>query len=183
MLIPLGFLAASGGVSSDFVLLDSRVLTSAEASVTFSSLGSYSGTYKHLQIRWSLRSNRAFNGDIMAIQLNNDTAGGNYAYHWLAGSGSAVNSGGEANSNLITYVKAANSTADAFSGGVTDVLDAFQTKNKTMRHFFDGADDRQLVLASTLWKNTASITDITFRPLVGTAWLTHSRFSLYGIKG
>jgi hypothetical protein len=51
---PLGILSAAGaggGVAGDYELISSEILGTTAASVTFSSLGDYSSTYKHLQIR------------------------------------------------------------------------------------------------------------------------------------
>ena len=182
----LGFfaVAGAGGAAGSFDLLETQVLGSSQASVTFSSLSTYASTYKHLQIRMSVRSTRSADGDILAIQYNGDTTAGNYAYHFLAGSGSAVNSGGEAtNFYAMTYIMAGSNPTNAFTPAVTDILDPFETnKNTVARTLFGGAFDRQIVLQSYLWKNTAALTSIAIKPVIGSTLLTGSRFSLYGIK-
>jgi hypothetical protein len=184
MLIPLGILAASGASAGSFDLLETQVLGSNTASVTFSSLSSYAATYEHLQIRMTVRSTRSADGDILAIQYNGDTTAGNYAYHFLAGSGSSVNSGGEAtNFYAMTYIMAGSNPTNAFTPAVVDILDPYNTnKNTVARTLFGGAFDRQIVLQSFLWKNTAALTSIAIKPVIGSTLLTGSRFSLYGIK-
>ena len=94
MPIPLGILAVAGagaaGGGGAFDLLETTVLGSDTASVTFSNLNTYSA-YKHLQIRLVARSTNASASRSVRIQFNGDTAS-NYAYHYLLGDGSSVSS-------------------------------------------------------------------------------------------
>jgi hypothetical protein len=186
MLIPLGFLAGSGaGFESDYELIESTVLGSSTPSVTFSSLGSYSSTYKHLQLRIVARTDRASEpGDVVLVRLNGDT-GANYAYHQLSGNGSSVGSGGSSSQTEIWAWRIAGSTATAnsFGGMVMDLLDVYATKNKTVRAFSGMTGGlNEVFLNSGLWNNTASLTTITLDQ-IGSNFVSGSRFSLYGIKG
>ena len=180
------FLAGNSPVSlGAYDLLETEILTSSQSSVVFSGLNStYGADYQHLQLRMTVRTDRANTGDILGMTFNSDTTDANYAYHWLAGSGSAVNSGGEAlRPYAATYINAGSEPANAFSGVVTDLLDPFSTsKYLTARSFFSGAYDRQVVLSSLLWENTNSLTSITIAPIIGANWVTNSRFSLYGLR-
>ena len=79
----------------------------------------------------------------------------------------------------------ASGPANAFGAGVYDILDPYSTtKNKTTR-LFGGrgfvTGDHKIVLASGLWRNTASVTSIDL--VANDNFVTGSRFSLYGIKG
>jgi hypothetical protein len=186
MLIPLGILAASGaGLVPDYELISTTVLGGTAASVTFSNLGDYSSTYKHLQIRATARSSRASTVDGLAVRLNGDS-GSNYAQHSLQGNFNSVTSSGATSltRSVVSIITGASSTANYFGGVVIDLLDPFSsTKNKTLRGFGGMASDF-IRLDSGLYINTASVTSITLIQTEGANNLVAgSRFSLYGIRG
>jgi hypothetical protein len=188
MPIPLGVLAVAGagaaGGGGAFDLLETTVLGSDAASVTFSSLGSYSA-YKHLQIRMVSRCTRAATIADTFVQVNGDT-GNNYAYHRMLGSGSSV---GEASSinranAFLAYTSAANATANNFATTVFDILDFSSTSKTTTFRSLTGmvnTSGNLIGLFSGLWNNTAAVTSINIFPEAGN-FLTGSRFSLYGYK-
>jgi hypothetical protein len=189
MLIPFGVLSAAGaggGVAGDYELISTEILTSFQSSVTFSNLGIYSSTYKHLQIRMVARDDRAIDINNIFFTLNGDT-GANYSFHLLAGTGSAVISDngvsqsiGAAGTSLGT-----SGVANAFAPSILDILDPFSTtKNKTTRQF-SGANSTasQIRLWSSNHRSTASMTSINLFPSGGSSFLAGSRFSLYGIRG
>jgi hypothetical protein len=187
----LGFFATAGaGAAGSFDLLETQILGSSTSSVTFSSLSTYSATYKHLQIRYVAKSDRSSGdgNDAMIMTLNGDT-GANYNSHILQGDGSAVNSGFETYQNAMEYTYIAGTggnTTGAFACGVMDLLDAFSTsKFKTRRTLVNnslGGSFKTVALSSALWRNTAAISSITFDQRYGSNFVTGSRFSLYGIK-
>lgn len=181
MLIPLGFLAGSGGgVGTDYELIETVVLGSAQPSITFSNLNTYSSTYKHFQIR-STHAWTSSGATDLAMRLNADT-GTNYDWHSLRGNGSSVDSIAGTNTNYIRLGFVADTT---FGGSVTDILDAYSSsKNKTVRTLVgnSGGGFTGINLSSGAWRNTNSITSVTI--LTGSNnFATGSRFSLYGIKG
>jgi hypothetical protein len=182
MLIPLGFLAGSGGgVDTDYELIESVILGSSQSTITFSSLGAYSSTYKHLQIRATARKSNTDNTQL--IRFNGDTAS-NYAVHFIYGNGSIVQSASGTSATAIVNYPFAGSgyTANAFGVYVMDILDAFSTtKNKTIRQL-SALSNTEIQLVSGLWINTASLTSITLTSASGDL-VAGSRFSLYGIKG
>jgi hypothetical protein len=187
MPIPLGIIAVAGagaaGAAGAYDLLETTVLGSNTASVTFSSLGSYSD-YKHLQIRATIRTARSINGDFHYIRFNSDT-GSNYAYHELVGQGSSVASSASTSQTYIQYSRApgTTNTANVFSSAVIDILDFNNSsKNTTIRSLsgYEAATDA-ISLFSGVWLSTAAVTSITLlQPSFNT--LAGSRFSLYGIK-
>ena len=187
MPIPLGILAVAGagaaGGASSFDLLETTLISTNTASVTFSGLGSYSD-YKHLEIRWTARTNMADDFDELRIRLNSDT-GSNYNGHQLQGSGSSVASAG---GSTLSYTGVASlpgntSTANAFASGVTSIADfSSSSKNTTLRTLAGRNGTFNLIrLASGLWNNTAAVTTILLYPGSGN-FVSGSRFSLYGIK-
>jgi hypothetical protein len=192
MLIPFGILSAAGagGVAEGtYELISSTILGGTAASITFSNLGDYSTTYKHLQVRYTGRSNQAQTYAGLRLTFNGDTAS-NYGSHILYGNGSNAFSAAYSSTSNILFdqheITGASVTANIFGAGVYDILDAYSTtKNKTVR-FLGGRgavpeNDKKIDLGSGLWRNTTSITSITFTP--NGDLIAGSRFSLYGIRG
>lgn len=187
MLIPLGILASSGGgAAGSYELISTSLIASSTTAVTFD-VSTLSSTYKHLQLRWTGRSTNASNDTTFLIRFNSDSTAANYRGHALYGTGSsALSTDLTSEQGIYMYgsLTAANGTANAFSAGVTDILDAFSTtKNKTIRslHGQEQAYDR-IVLNSGVWFSTAAITSIYAYTNQG-QWAAGSRLSLYGIKG
>jgi hypothetical protein len=180
----LGFFATAGagGAAGSFDLLESQVLGSTAASVTFSSLSTYASTYQHLQIRAVARMSSANTERSLVLRFNADT-GSNYNNHGLNGDGSSVSSFYFADTyNSIGSFAAANATANAFGVGVVDILDPFETtKNKTIRSLAGTPTTPQISLRSGLWRNTAAVSSITLLDPTSNL-VTGSRFSLYGIR-
>jgi hypothetical protein len=183
-LFPLGILSAAGAggaVAGSYDLLETQILGSNQSSVVFSSLGTYSSTYKHLQIR--LVANCTTSAANQFLRVNGDS-GNNYAWHYLEGSGSAVFSGGGGSLNYIGW-GVTNADSNNFTASVIDILDPFSTtKNTTVRSFTGSAraNPNWVGLYSGAWFNTASVTSISLGFGVQNL-LTNSRFSLYGLKG
>ncbi len=191
MPIPLGILAAAGFspavAGGSYDLLETTVLGSNAASITFSNLNTYASTYQHLQIRAAVRSaNSAFWGGIF-LTFNGDSAS-NYATHNLVGNGSGVSSDAEINatSTRIPFANVGSSApTNAFGGFVTDILDPYETsKFKTLRtlggRLTGGSEDR-IGLTSGLWRSTNAVTSITLTSQ-NANFITGTRISLYGVK-
>ena len=181
--------AAGQVAAGSFDLLETQVLASSAASVTFSGLSAYAADYQHLQIRYSAQSNRSspnFN-DLMSVQFNGDTAA-NYSAHYLRGYELTVQSGYNATiqwHNLSINYKG----ADIFAAGVIDILDPFDTNKYTTMRGFTGyinnasTFEHNVNLTSTSWRNTAAVNSILLDDEFGNSFTARSRFSLYGVKG
>jgi hypothetical protein len=188
-------LAGNAGYDPAAMFLIQRVAgTGSSTTVTFSSIPS---TYKHLQIRATMRStNTGTSTQNGGFYFNGDNAA-NYAQHQLFGQvntfGSAtVGVYGDASSAgfgapyVVNGVPQNSLTAGINSAWIIDIHDyASTTKNKTAR-VFQGIDSngesRGLVnLFSTVWLNTAAITSITLETATGLT--TGSTFALYGMVG
>jgi hypothetical protein len=175
--------------ASSFDLLETQVLTSNQASVTFSSLSTYAADYQHLQIRMVARNTNTGAGfnDAMRLRINGDT-GNNYASHRLATTdGPVISSANTSESFIRMWLINPNGTS-GYQANVIDFLDAYSTsKNTTIRNF-EGAMQtttnyqRFVGLTSGVWLNIAAMTSIEFSVAVD-AFATGSRFSLYGIRG
>jgi hypothetical protein len=124
----------------------------------------------------------------MYVQFNADT-GSNYNYHYLHGTGSAVNSGatfGGYPSGIvdINFLPAATAPSNSFGVATLDILDPFETSKYTTARTLSGQSGSsysRIGLTSGAWRNTASLTSITFDDIFG-SFVTGSRFSLYGLK-
>ena len=176
----LGFFATAGaGAAGSFDLLETQVLGSSAASVTFSSLSTYASSYQHLQIRFVVNGTASYRS---RLRLNGDSAS-NYATHLLYGTGSSVLSDAGTSATQIALTSGSNTT-NAFSAGVIDILDPFETtKYKTIRSLGGSVGGiTEVALSSGVWLNTNSITSILVRPDSG-SYIANSRFSLYGLKG
>jgi hypothetical protein len=191
MPIPLGIIAVAGagaaGGAGAFDLLETTVLGSDAASVTFSSLGSYSN-YKHLQVRAVVRSSRSSSVDNLILRINSDS-GTNYAAHSLVGTGSGVSSNNRTSEThtLRNKITGNTATANSFAAVTIDVLDFSSTSKNTTVRALGGmhettASQYEIGLYSGAWFNTAAVTSLTFSSLQSANLLTNSRFSLYGIK-
>jgi hypothetical protein len=188
MLIPFGVLSAAAFApvaEGDYELIASEILTTNEASITFSNLGDYSSTYKHLQIRTVGRTDRGSGAvaDTALVRINGDT-GSNYSRHFLLGDGSSVSSGAGASQTSMFGPRftAAGATANAFGAGVIDILDPYSTTKNTTIRSLNGIDIL-IYLTSGAFLSTAAVSSVTLLPEIGSNFVSGSRFSLYGIKG
>lgn len=155
-----------------------------QATITFSSIPS---TYKHLQVRYMARTNRAATQDFLLTRFNSDT-GSNYSYHQLAGDGSAAgSSAGATQTSMQSGMTAGGSTtASIFGAGVIDILDYGDTnKYKTLRTL-DGMDRNgagQVEMYSGNWRSTSAVSTITITSYGSANFVEYSSFALYGIRG
>lgn len=166
--------------------LETALVSSSVASVTFD-VSSYAALgYKHLQIRSAARLSTSFTERTINMRFNGDT-GSNYTAHYIQSNGSTPASGSETPSSRFNLAStpAANATANAFGGTIIDIVDAFATtKNKTVRVL--GANDTNAIISlrSGAWLNTSAITSIELAEYFSSSnFVSGSRFSLYGLKG
>jgi hypothetical protein len=179
-LIPLGILSSAGGGFGTYELIQTTILGSTTASVTFSGLSEYAGLYKHLQIRAVPKISTADNA--LHIQVNADT-GNNYRWHMLyTSTGTSVLSFDSGSTSSVRATYTPDTTANIFAATIVDILDPFSTtKNKTIRSL-GGYGTPRLGLYSGVWLNTNAVTEIKLIAIAGSSLLTGSRFSLYGIR-
>jgi hypothetical protein len=193
MPIPLGVLAVAGaGVApvpagNAYEWLETQILGSNQASITFSNLDTnYGSAYQHLQLRIMARTDRNDTDDFIKLQFNGDT-GNNYTTHILSGNGTNVTS---SNPRLnyanieIQAITANTQTANSFGAVIVDILDPFETtKNTTIRAMTGLTGSYNFVsLDSGLWSNTAALTSMLLDQQFGSNFITGSRFSLYGMR-
>jgi hypothetical protein len=180
--------AGAGGAAAvpAYELIQTVVLGSSQASITFSSLGTYSSTYKHLQIRGAARSDRAtFSIDSIRMLFDSNVMTDG---HRLWGNGTTVATVNEhTDAEIATNVAVSGS----FGGFVIDILDFYSTtKNKTVKSLSGtfsadagGFSGKTVQLSSSFRNSTSAISTITLDPVFGTNLVAGTRISLYGIRG
>jgi hypothetical protein len=185
MPIPLGILAAAGvrAAGGSYELLQTYSLSSSQATVTFSNLAtSYAADYQHLQIRFVAQGTRTGGNMELYATANGLTS---YRSHWLVGNGSTVSSSTLSYSKMfLGNITGADSTSQ-FGAGVIDILDPFESKNKTVRTFIGTTSaPNRVAVHSALIETTSQLSSFTFDPEpAGWGFAAGSRFSIYGLKG
>ena len=188
------FSAAGAGVvaAGDYQLIRTEILTGTQASVTFSNLGDFASTYRHLQLRILMRSDTSgASANQSVLTLNGNTSTSSYAMHQIFGNGSSVGAEGISSGSLGGIAPTlrhptSTGTSNVFAGGVIDILDAYSTtKNKVIRVLQGVQQSESSVrLSSGVFLSTASITSIGFAVQSGNgSYVAGCRFSLYGIRG
>jgi hypothetical protein len=182
----LGFFATTGAgaAAGAYELIQSQVLGTSAASVTFSSIPS---SFRHLQIRMIAKTNRTDNTAALPLLNFNSDSGSNYAWHALTGTGSSVVSLASTSTTGMRTANITNSNAafnaNNFGSGVIDILDYVSTaKNTTIRTLGGRDEANNISLISGVWLNTAAVTSLKLEDS-GFSFVSGSRFSLYGLRG
>ena len=186
----LGFWAAAGAgggaAAGPYEQIATTILTGTQATISFASIAQ---TYRHLQIRYSAKSNSTTASGEGHVRLqgafNSNTTDSNYAIHVLRGVGSSPVLS-EAETSSRKGFGAATRNAGNFCSAIIDILDyASTSKNTTTRTLwgYTGSSASQVGIHSLLWNNTAAVTSIDITTEDASLFVAGSRFTLYGIKG
>jgi len=174
-----------GSISNDFELIQTQVLVSSAAAISFTSIPA---TYKHLQLRIVARGDQAAVITNLAIRYNNDS-GANYTQHYVTWGGGAVQSFNNLSLSAYNFGNApgASTAAGIYNAAIVDILDyASTTKNKTSRALGGdslGTTSADLNLRSSGWFSTAAINRVDLIAWDSANVVAGSRVSLYGVKG
>lgn len=168
-----------------YTLINSNVLTSSAASVTFSSIPA---TYTDLVLRMSIRNSTAgAYGATGRFKLNGDTAT-NYSVTTLEGNGSSAGSNRISSQayGQLTYngYDAGGNTANTFSSIEFYIPSYLASQNKPISTFTATENNSTtgiLEVDANLWRNTAAITSIEIYSDTGN-FVATSSFYLYGIS-
>ena len=165
-------------MATTYTLIDSEVLSSSAASVTFSSIPA---TYTDLVVRLSARDdNSDYNWEAL-LSFNSQTT--NFSSTFVQGSGSSTNSGSMA--RYYGRSDSANATANTFSNGEIYIPNYAGTTNKPYSSFnvseINSATGNMVEAVAGLRSNTAAITSLTLSPYSGN-FVSGSSFYLYGIS-
>ena len=183
-IIASSFRSAAGPEGAYDALATVTVPSGGLASITFAGIPT---GYKHLQLRWIAKTDRADTDDVVFMQFNSDTAA-NYSWHFLRGNGSvALASASASASNVaVQYGATGNSGAtNIFAGAVVDILEYANTNtNKTVRSLqgMDLNGSGWIYLQSGNWRSTSAVTSITLNRQYGSNFTQYSSFALFGVK-
>ena len=178
--------AAAGGGTAYESIATVTVGSGGQSTVTFSSIPS---TYKHLQLRCLIKTDRTSSNLSSAPMIFNGDTGVNYSSHDLEGNGSAASATAGTSQATIDVGRVSGnlSSSNVFGFEIIDILDYANTsKNKTVRMLngFDNNGSGVIALCSGAWYSTTAINSITFQtPYSASVYMQYSSFALYGIKG
>ena len=168
-----------------YTLINSNVLSSSAASVTFSAIPA---TYTDLVLRISARTDNAGTDDGVNLTINS-TAGTAYSRTFLYGDGATATSGRTASTSRFsispTGVNGNTTTANTFGNAEIYIPSYLISQNKPIGYFGayeNNATTAKLGAYAGLWQNTAAITQLDLTPSTGTNFLSTSSFYLYGIS-
>ena len=166
-----------------YTLISSNVLSSSQASVTFSAIPS---TYTDLVLRISARNDSANVSNNLICRFNGDS-GANYSYTQVYGNGAtAASASGSATGPLIYQgTNGGTSTTSTFSSVEIYVPSYTATQKKPFSA--DSAHETNATTAyrsanALLWQTTSAITQIDLSIFGGSNFVSGSSFYLYGIS-
>ena len=169
-------------MATTYTLINSNVLSSSQASVTFSSIPA---TYTDLVVRASVRNDNAATSGGFIIRLNNDTTS-LYSNTVIRGDGSGASSFQQTGtSSFIGTINGDTSTANTFANVEIYIpsynasqskpfSSAFAQENNTTAAFTGAAAD--------LYRSNTAITQIDCISSGTALWVSGSSFYLYGIS-
>lgn len=171
-------------MANTYQLISSNVLSSAAASVTFSSIPA---TYTDLVLRMSVRSTGTSTDRIVTLKYNNDTTS-TYSWTTLLGNGSTASSGGASSTGGAYAYSATASGATANTFGSLEVYIPSYTASQNKPISVFGMPETNATTFSVngggavaqLFSSTIAISriDITTSGQIDAG----SSFYLYGIK-
>jgi hypothetical protein len=162
-------------------LIESQVLTTSAASVTFSAIPA---TYTDLVIKTSLRHNAASTQDTFLITAINGATG--FSNIWIRGDGASVisSSATPSSASYVGQIPGATATSDTFDNTEIYIPSYTASQNKPFSTFSvqeNNATTAYMGVTAGLWSNTAAITSIAFSAN-GQSFVSGSSFYLYGIS-
>ena len=168
-------------MATTYTLINSNVLTSSAASVTFSAIPS---TYTDLVLRASVRSDRANTQDDMRFTFNSATT--NFSYTYIRGTGAATSSSSATDPyNWAGNIPAATATSNTFGNGELYIPSYTTSQNKQSSAIMamenNVTSPVYLTGVANLWSNSAAISTIYLYLGFG-SFVSGSSFYLYGIS-
>ena len=168
-------------MATTYTLINSNVLSSSAASVTFSSIPA---TYTDLVLKVSVRNDISGDATWFDVVLNADTAS-NYSSTILYGTGSAAGSFRVSITRPDYTVAGATATSNTFSNGELYFPSYTASQNKPISAHSTGENNSTtsyMAATAMLWRNTAAITSIQLKNNSTYLFQSGSSFYLYGIS-
>ena len=170
-----------------YTLIGSTILTGNQTSIVFSAIPA---TYTDLVIRCSSRIDQAAAGTWIDLYFNTDTSGSstNYSTSRFGGNGTSGFSGrlsDDDQAKLITATEGTSMTSNTFAATEIYIPSYTVSQNKPFSVFAvseTNAAAATIGETAGLWRNTATINQITLYPDNSTGnFVSGSSFYLYGI--
>lgn len=158
--------------TNTYVALDTQVLTSSAASVTFSSIPQ---GYTDLIIVGNVTPTAGT--ETICLRFNGDT-GANYSFTYLYGNGSAAASGRATNTSFALAGLVSASEMGNFTAHVMNYSNSSTYKTVLDRRNLAGLGAFADV---SLWRSTSAITSLTLFPENSRIFQAGSTFTVYGI--
>jgi len=168
-------------MATTFTLINSTILSSNAASVTFSSIPA---DYTDLVIKTSLRHNAASTQDTFLLTQINGATG--FSNTWLRGDGSSKLSLRTlvGSASYLGQIPGATATSNTFDNTEIYIASYTAAQYKPFSVYSVQENNSATAYMGTtagLWSNTAAITSIEFSAN-GQSFVTGSSFYLYGIS-
>jgi hypothetical protein len=186
-----GWSVPPGTGSPALTTICDQLLSGSQASFDTNTIlgGNIPSTYKHLVFEFVLRSDNSGLNEDLLVRFNNDSTSAHYNTQRLGANGTSV-SGAESIGTLAGFFAAlvpGNTAPSGHAGAGTcriqnyasTTFNKYATCNTTYSNSASSAG-MQTEQYGGLWLSTAAITRIQLLPLVGSNWLTGSRFTLLG---
>ena len=167
------------------LIASSTVGAGGASSIDFTSIPS---TYTDLCVEFSNKSNRSAGGtDAIMLTINGNTSNG--SWRELFGNASLSANGGSQNGTSemrVGYSGTSTGSDTNIFGSTTFYIPNYAgSTNKSISS--DSVTERNTTdayaaLEAVLWSNTAAITSLSLKPLLGTLWVQYSTAYLYGVK-
>ena len=171
-------------MATTYTLINSNVLSSSAASVTFSSIPA---TYTDLVVRISARCDNGGNQNNLRIQFNSDSSS-NYSETMVYGNGSAASSfrvSSQTNILEALVVDGNGATANTFGSLEMYIPSYTVSQNKPISTFAvqeNNTTGAFIYATADLWRNNATISSIYIEAGATVNLLSGSSFYLYGIS-
>ena len=167
--------------------------TYLEADVTSVTFEDIPASYEHLQIRMSMKSERA-GSDVDGLRVyfgtggTLDTVAANYGYHWMRGVATTPSAGRLTGTylNFQNMLAAQGGVTNAanFGAMILDIFDYTGAKNTTCSALMGSTGNwSNLSFETGYWDNVAVVDKIQLDQVNGPNFLRGSEFTLYGITG
>jgi hypothetical protein len=169
-------------MANTYTLIESQVLGSSAASVTFSSIPA---TYTDLVLKWSVRTDYGATRTGFRLAANAITSGYTATYI-IQYNSTTVGSGQDSAAYWnAEYIDGTGATANTFGSGEFYLPSYTASQNKPASMFSvaegNSAADTGMYVKALLLSNTAAVTSLTLTANTGN-FVTDSSFYLYGIK-
>ena len=170
-------------MATTYTLINSNVLSSSAASVTFSSIPA---TYTDLVLRISSRNDWAATQTSLKLTINGSSSSV-YSFTRLYGTGSAAGSSRSSGntSSFIYYVNADTSTSNTFSSTEIYIPSYTASQNKPISVFSSQENNTTaafLGVSANLFAGTTAISSLSLTENNGSNFMIGSSFYLYGIS-